>query len=116
MTAEVQAFIEAEKQADRNVAKACELLEVSRSAFYERLNHTPWARAISDGELTEMIKVIHAASGGTYGAPRVLHELRALGWHVSNKRVARLMVRPAWPVGASAEPGARRSRIRRPRR
>ena len=36
MTAEVQAFIEAEKQADRNVAKACELLEVSRSAFYDR--------------------------------------------------------------------------------
>jgi hypothetical protein len=34
MTAQRRAFVEAEKQADRNVAKACELLEVSRSAFY----------------------------------------------------------------------------------
>ena len=43
MTAEVQAFIEAEKHADRNVAKACELLDVSRSAFYDRLAHTALA-------------------------------------------------------------------------
>lgn len=92
MTAECQAFIEAEKQADRNVAKACELLEVSRSAFYDRLNHTPSAREISDGELTEKIRQIHAASGCTYGAPRVHDELRELGWHVGKKRVARLMV------------------------
>ena len=28
----VRSFVEAEKQAGRNVAKACELLEVSRSA------------------------------------------------------------------------------------
>ncbi len=28
-------FIEAEKVERRNVAKACELLEVSRSAFYD---------------------------------------------------------------------------------
>ncbi len=30
MIAETQAFIEAEKQADRNVAKACELLVAAR--------------------------------------------------------------------------------------
>lgn len=92
MTAEVQAFIEAEKQADRNVAKACELLDVSRSAFYERLNRTPSPRDLSDGELTWKIKVIHEQSGGTYGAPRILDELREQGWHVGKKRVARLMV------------------------
>ena len=92
MTAEVQAFIEAEKQADRNVAKACELLEVSRSAFYVRLDHVPSAREVSDGELTEKIRAIRAASGGTYGAPRVFDELREQGWHVGKKRVARLMI------------------------
>lgn len=32
MTVRCQGFVEAEKQADRNVAKACECLEVSRSA------------------------------------------------------------------------------------
>jgi putative transposase len=93
MTASCQAFVEAEKTAGRNVAKACELLEVSRSAFYDRLSQVPSAREISDAELTEKIGQIHAASGGTYGAPRVLDELREQGWHVSKKRVARLMVK-----------------------
>jgi putative transposase len=92
MTAETQAFIEAEKQADRNVLKACELLAVSRSAFYGRLAHSPSARELSDAELIEKIKAIHAASGGTYGAPRILDELREEGLHVSKKRVARLMI------------------------
>ena len=92
MTAEVQAFVEAEKQAVRNVAKAGELLEVPRSAFYVRLNHVPSARKLSDAELTERIRAIHAASGGTYGAPRVFDELREEGWHVGKKRVARLMI------------------------
>jgi putative transposase len=92
MTAEVQAFIAAEKQADRNVVKACELLVVSRSAFYDRLGHTPSAREVSDAELVEKIKAIHAASGGTYGAPRILDELREQGFHVGKKRVARLMI------------------------
>jgi putative transposase len=92
MNAEVQAFIEAEKQADRNVTKACELLVVSRSAFYDRLAHTPSARELSDAELVEKIKAIHADSGGTYGAPRILSELREEGFHVGKKRVARLMI------------------------
>jgi len=92
MIAETQAFIEAEKQADRNVAKACELLVVSRSAFYDRLDHTPSVREASDAELTEKIKAIHADSGGTYGAPRILDELREEGFHVGKKRVARLMI------------------------
>ena len=91
MTTETQAFIEAEKQADRNVAKACELLVVSRSAFYDRLDHVPSAREVSDAEVMEKIKAIHALSGGTYGAPRILYELREEGWHVGKKRVARLM-------------------------
>jgi hypothetical protein len=44
MTAEVQAFIEAEKEADRNVLKACELLVVSRSA-----SMTAWIRPLRPG-------------------------------------------------------------------
>jgi putative transposase len=53
MTAGCQAFMAAEKQADRNVAKACDLLDVSRSAFYDPLHHIPSARELSDAELTE---------------------------------------------------------------
>ena len=33
-------FVEAERAEQRNVAKACELFEVSRSAFYEWSNRT----------------------------------------------------------------------------
>jgi transposase InsO family protein len=92
MSAQRRAFVEAEKQAERNVVKACDLLQVSRSAFYQWRKQVPSARQVSDAELSEKIRDIHAASGGTYGAPRVHDELRDLGWHVGKKRVARLMV------------------------
>ena len=69
MTTETQAFIEAEKQADRNVLKACELLMLSRSAFYDRLDHAPSAREVSDAESTEKIKAIHAQSGAPMERP-----------------------------------------------
>jgi len=92
MNAECRAFVEAEKLADRNVVKACGLLQVSRSAFYTWQRHVPSARALSDAELTSRIVVAHAQSRGTYGAPRVQVELAAQGVHVGRKRVARLMV------------------------
>ena len=43
MNAQARAFVEAEKQAGRNVVKACELLEVSRSAFYASRHRPPWS-------------------------------------------------------------------------
>jgi len=85
-------FIEAEKVERRNVTKACELMEVSRSAFYEWNQHLPTRREIDDAELGGRIAEIHKASRGTYGAPRVHAELRRGGYHVSRKRVARIMV------------------------
>jgi hypothetical protein len=84
-------FIEAERAERHNVAKACELLEVSRSAFYEHAKHLPSARAVADAELAERIEAIHEASRGTYGWPRVHRDLRREGIHVSRKRVARIM-------------------------
>jgi len=86
----VYPFIKAEKaEPTGNVALACRLLEVSRAAFYAQL--TPSARKLSDAELTDRIRAVHAASRGTYGAPRVRRELAAQGVHVARKRVARLM-------------------------
>ena len=85
-------FIEAEKaEQDGNVAMACRLLEVSRTAYYEWSSTGPSARELSDGELTERIKQIHSKSGGRYGAPRITDELRDDGVCVGKKRVARLM-------------------------
>jgi hypothetical protein len=50
-------FVEAEKAQHRNVAKACELLEVSRSAFYDWAQHRPSARALADEALGARIQV-----------------------------------------------------------
>ena len=44
-------FIEAEKAQQRNVKRACELLEVSRSAYYTR-RAGPSPRAQADADLT----------------------------------------------------------------
>jgi putative transposase len=50
-----------------NVAMACRLLEVSRTAYYEWSAKEPSARELSDAELFEEIIEIHKASRGTYG-------------------------------------------------
>jgi len=84
-------FVEAEKAEQHNVAKACELLEVSRSAFYDWHKHRPSARQLADEALGERIEAIFEASRGTYGWPRVHRALRDEGVHASRKRVARIM-------------------------
>lgn len=84
-------FIEAEKAAGHSVAHACDLFEVSRSAFYQRQAQVLSARQLSDEELTERIRQVHDDSEGTYGAPRVHRELVDRGVHVGRRRVRRLM-------------------------
>jgi len=88
----VYPFIEAERADAHNVKRGCELLEVSRSAFYEYANGTSSLRECRDAELTGLIEEIHEESKGTYGAPRIHAELKARGIHCGKKRVARLMV------------------------
>jgi transposase InsO family protein len=87
----VYPFIEAEKVEHRTVAKACALMEVSRSAFYDWVQHQPSRREVSDAALGKRIEKIHAKSRGTYGAPRVHAQLRRDGVHTARKRVARIM-------------------------
>jgi transposase InsO family protein len=97
----VYPFIEAEKQRSitneaggGNVARACELLKVSRSAYYAHAATAAAGGSVrhrEDAELTERISVIHAKSHGTYGAPRVHVELAEQGHRHGRKRVARLM-------------------------
>ncbi len=86
----VYPFIEAEKAQQHNVKRACQLLEVSRSAYYAH-RAGPSRHAQEDAELTQRIIAVHDASGGIYGAPRVHAELRDQGQRRSRKRVARLM-------------------------
>jgi putative transposase len=69
----------------------CELLDVSSSGYYAWVKRRPSRRAASDAALIGEIRTAHAASRGTYGAPRVHAELTAKGIRVGRKRVARLM-------------------------
>ena len=87
----VHPFIEAEKQGGHNVKRACELLQVSRAAFYARRTAVPGPRAVRDAELTERIAEVHETSRGSYGAPRVHAALRREGTACGRRRVARLM-------------------------
>ncbi|MGH3952276.1 MAG: IS3 family transposase [Pseudonocardiaceae bacterium] len=93
-------FIEAEKQASTttpgggNVARACELMRVSRSAYYSHAAVRAaggTTREREDAELTKRITEIHAESTGTYGAPRTHAELAEQGHRHGRKRIARLM-------------------------
>ena len=87
----VYPFIEAEKAQQRTLKRACELLEVSRAAYYAHRANTPSARQLADEELTERIRRAHQASKGRYGAPRIQAELRRRGHRHARKRVARLL-------------------------
>jgi transposase InsO family protein len=94
-------FIEAEKAQQRNVKRACELLKVSRAAYYAARNGQPSDRDRQDAELTTRITAEHKRSKGRYGVPRIHAELRRQGRRHSRKRVARLM-RQAGLAGKAA--------------
>ena len=87
----VYPFIEAEKAQQRNVKRTCELLEVSRAAYYAARDGQPSGRDRQDAELTVLIRAEHKRSRGRYGAPRIHAELRRQGRQHSRKRIARLM-------------------------
>ncbi|MFM9701019.1 IS3 family transposase [Streptomyces europaeiscabiei] len=87
----VHPFIEAAKQSGHSVKRACELLRVSRTAFYARRTGTPGPRAVRDAELTGQITKVHSTSRGTYGAPRIHAVLKREGTGYGRRGVARLM-------------------------
>ena len=80
-----------EHQAVYPIATMCRVLGVSSSGYYAWAKRAPSRRAQADVMLLSRIRAAHAASHGTYGAPRVHAELRANGLCVGRKRVARLM-------------------------
>jgi len=112
----VYPFIEAEKQGSHNVRRACELLQVSRSAYYAHRAAGLSRRAVRDAELSVKIIEIHDDSKSTYGSPRVHRELLEQGERCSRKRVVRLMraadrygrVPRRWKKTTVADPAAAR--------
>ncbi len=78
-------------QAQYPVRTMARVLKVSASGYYAWVKRPASARATRDGELTRQIRTIHAASYGTYGAPRVHAEFKEGGMAIGKKRIARLM-------------------------
>jgi putative transposase len=81
----------ARHQGEFPVRLMCRVLEVSVAGFYAYRQRPESWRAVFDDLLMAHIRIAFAESGETYGAPRVLQELRAEGLSTSTKRVARLM-------------------------
>ena len=80
-----------EHRSEHPIKRLCELVEVSRSSYYEWASRPLSAHYLADAELANEIYDIHVASQRTYGAPRVDGQLRHRGRRHSRKRVARLM-------------------------
>ena len=83
-------FIRA-RRADFPVTVMCRLLEVSRSGFYRWDKMTASERDLEDARLRPRIAASYAASGESYGSPRIHADLVAEGFEVGKNRVARLM-------------------------
>jgi len=97
------------------VRTMCRVLHVSPSgyyAWYGRPLITPRVRA--NAALRRRLRVVHAASRGTYGSPRLQRALRDAGIRVGRNRVIRLMrvehlagcPRPRFRVTTDPDPSA----------
>lgn len=87
-------WVAARKAEGFPTTKACEVADVSTSAFYDwctRQAAGPTPTQQAEAELVAEIRRIHSESDSTYGEPRMTPELQALGYAVNHKRVARLM-------------------------
>jgi putative transposase len=69
----------------------CEVLDVSRSGFYEWLKRPLSARAEQDARLLGAIRQSVAQSDATYGYRRVWRDLLGWGYECGRDRTARLM-------------------------
>ena len=93
-------------RAAHSLPTLCRVLGVSASGYYAWQHRGASARTLKDQDLLERIRAFHRQSRGTYGAPRIHRDLRAVGVQVGRKRVARLLKqaglqgvsRRKWPV------------------
>ena len=69
----------------------CELLDVSRSAYYDWLKAPTPLNSCKNQELMEKIKVIFMQGRGNYGTRRIKHVLSNQGEQISRRRVGRLL-------------------------
>ncbi len=71
--------------------RRCELLGISRSAFYAWCRRPPSRRAHANTRLVREMERIHLEVDRSYGSPRMRDELVASGLACGRNRVARVM-------------------------
>lgn len=81
----------AKHEGQYSVAFLCRRLKVSRSGYYAWSQRSVSERTKQDALLAVQIRAYHRRSGGTYGSPRIVDDLREDGFHVGRHRVMRLM-------------------------
>ena len=74
-----------------SVKTMCQFMNVSRSAYYAWLERPQTAIEKDDAELIEIIKTLFQKGRKNYGTRRLKKALLGLGWHVSRRRIGRLM-------------------------
>lgn len=72
-------------------AVACRALSVSESWFHKWHRREPTASEQRRVQVDAAVKAAFEASKGSYGSPRVHAQLRAEGWKISEKTVAKSM-------------------------
>jgi putative transposase len=73
------------------VSEMCRVLGISRSGYYAWRKRSPSPRERENGRLLAALIELHAASGKTYGSPRLHQALVKQGQACGRHRVARLM-------------------------
>lgn len=73
------------------MALLCQVLQVSRSGYYDSLHHQPSPRSQWQLELKAQVRRIFTEHDGIYGSPRVHQQLLDEGLTCNVKTVARLM-------------------------
>ena len=80
-----------ENSSKYNIKKACKILKISRSGYYDFLKRKKSKRAIANEALTEMIDDIFQENRGRYGARRIQLVLEQQGVKVNPKTISKLM-------------------------
>jgi putative transposase len=86
------AFMRAHRREHR-LTVMCRVLRVNRSGYYAWLRKPISERSLEDKRLLGRIRALYEASGGVYGSPRILLDLREEGERCGIHRVERIMRR-----------------------
>jgi putative transposase len=73
------------------VSRMCQLLEVSRSGYYEWRSRPPRAEVEAEQHVEAKVKHYFAQGRGTYGTRRIKYLLTQEGLQVSRRRIGRLL-------------------------